>query len=116
MQSIRFNEMIRVRANACIGGAMEKEGPIGAYLDAYDETGKFDGETWEESESRMLRQTIECAIKKAGKETTDIDYLFCGDLLRQMTASSFGVKLPSEWTVCVCRSQFIFSSKPLICK
>lgn len=92
MQSIRFKEAIRVRANACTGGAMEKEGPIGAYLDEYDETGKFEGETWEESESRMLKKTIECAIKKAGKETKDIDYLFCGDLLRQMTASSFGVK------------------------
>ena len=92
MQSFRFKEAIRVRANACTGGAMEKEGPLGAYLDAYDETGKFEGETWEESESRMLKQTIECALKKAGKETGDINYLFCGDLLRQMIASSFGVK------------------------
>ena len=71
---------------------MEQEGPIGNYLDAYDETGKFEGENWEDSESRMLKQTIECAVKKAGKQTKEIDYLFCGDLLRQMTASSFGVK------------------------
>ena len=78
MQSIRFKEAIRVRANACTGGAMEKEGPIGAYLDESDETGKFEGETWEESESRMLKKTIECAIKKAGKETKDIDYLSMG--------------------------------------
>jgi len=92
MQSFRFKQAIRVRANACTGGSMEKDGPIGVYLDDYDETGKFEGETWEESESRMLKKTIECAIKKAGKETKDIDYLFCGDLLRQMTASSFGVK------------------------
>lgn len=92
MQSFRLKQPIRIRASACTGGAMEKEGPLGAYLDAYDESGKFDGETWEESESRMLKQTIECAIKKAGKRITDINYLFCGDLLRQMTASSFGVK------------------------
>lgn len=92
MQSFRFSQPIRVRASACIGGAMEQEGPLGNYLDAYDTTGKFEGENWEESESRMLKQTIECAIKKAGKEKNEIDYLFCGDLLRQMTASSFGVK------------------------
>ena len=92
MQSFRFEQGIFVRANACTGGAMEKEGPLGAYLDTYDETGKFEGETWEESESRMLKKTIECAIQKSGKEAKDIDYLFCGDLLRQMTASSFGVK------------------------
>ena len=92
MQSFRFKEPIRVRASACTGGAMEQEGPLGNYLDAYDETGKFEGENWEESESRMLKQTIECAIQKAGKQKEEIDYLFCGDLLRQMTASSFGVK------------------------
>ena len=92
MQSIRFRQPIQVCAGACSGGSMEKEGPLGGYLDAYDETGKFDGETWEESESRMLKQTIECAIEKAGKKKEEIEYLFCGDLLRQMTASSFGVK------------------------
>lgn len=92
MQSFRFKQPIRVRASACTGGAMEKEGPLGNYLDAYDESGKFEGETWEESESRMLKQTIECAIQKAGKKNAEVDYLFCGDLLRQMTASSFGVK------------------------
>ena len=92
MQSFRFKEPIRVRASACTGGSMEQEGPLGNYLDAYDETGKFEGENWEESESRMLKQTIECAIQKAGKQKEEIDYLFCGDLLRQMTASSFGVK------------------------
>jgi len=92
MQSFRFNQSIRIRASACTGGAMEQEGPLGNYLDAYDKTGKFEGENWEESESRMLKQTIECAIQKAGKQKEEIDYLFCGDLLRQMTASSFGVK------------------------
>lgn len=92
MQSFRLKQPIRILAGACTGGAMEKAGPLGSYLDQYDETGKFDAETWEESESRMLKQTIECAIKKAGKENADVDYLFCGDLLRQMTASSFGVK------------------------
>lgn len=92
MQSFRLKQPIRICAGACSGGVMEKDGPLGGYLDICDETGKFDGENWEESESRMLKQTIECAILKAGKTTKDINYLFCGDLLRQMTASSFGVK------------------------
>lgn len=92
MQSFYFKRPICVVSSACTGGAMEQEGPLGSYLDSYDKTGKFEGENWEESESRMLKNTIECAIKKAGKQTTDVEYLFCGDLLRQMTASSFGVK------------------------
>lgn len=92
MQSFCFTRQIRIASSACIGGTMEQQGPLGAYLDDYDETGKFEGDNWEESESSMLRQTIECALKKLGKAPKDVDYLFCGDLLRQMTASSFGVK------------------------
>ena len=38
MQSFRFSRPIRIRASACTGGAMEQEGPLGGYLDAYDET------------------------------------------------------------------------------
>ena len=91
-QSFLFTQPIRVAAGACMGGSMEQQGPLGNYLDDYDETGTFQGENWEESESRMLKQTIECAIGKAGKENSDVEYLFCGDLLRQMIASSFGVK------------------------
>lgn len=92
MQSFRLKQPILILSSACTGGAMEKEGPLGVYLDLSDESGKFEGETWEESESKMLRQTIECAIRKAGKDKKEINYLFCGDLLRQMTASSFGIK------------------------
>ena len=91
-QSFCFTRHIRIASSACIGGAMEQQGPLGAYLDTYDETGKFEADNWEASESSMLRQTIECALSKIGKEPKDVEYLFCGDLLRQMTASSFGVK------------------------
>ena len=91
-QSFWFEQPIRIIASACIGGAMEQQGPLGAYLDDYDESAKFHSDNWEESESRMLKQTIETAIRKAEKRSSDVEFLFCGDLLRQMTASSFGVK------------------------
>ena len=91
-QTFRFTQPVRVLSSACFGGAMEQQGPLGRYLDGYDETGKFDGENWEESESHLQRQTIEKAVEKAGLTIKDVENLFCGDLLRQMTASSFGVK------------------------
>jgi len=91
-QSFLFEQPIRVIASACIGGAMEQQGPLGTYLDEYDETAKFGSDNWEESESKMLKLTIESALGKAEKRPSDVEFLFCGDLLRQMTASSFGVK------------------------
>ncbi|MBE5952108.1 MAG: hypothetical protein E7260_11065 [Lachnospiraceae bacterium] len=91
-QSFLFEQPIKVIASACIGGSMEKEGPLGIYLDDYDETAKFQSDNWEESESKMLKMAIETALSKADKRSSDVEFLFCGDLLRQMTASSFGVK------------------------
>lgn len=91
-QSFLFQTPIRVSSSACVGGAMEKEGPLGLFLDDYDETGKFKGENWEESESLLLKKTIDLALQKVEKKASDVEFLFCGDLLRQMTASTFGVK------------------------
>ena len=43
MQSFCFKQPILVLASACSGGVMEKEGPLGDYLDYCDESGKFEG-------------------------------------------------------------------------
>ena len=64
MQSIRFKEAIRVRSNACIGGAMEKEGPLGAYLDDYDETtitisAEEENFTFPKADIAVIRLTID---------------------------------------------------------
>ena len=37
MQSFRFSQPIQIRTGACTGGAMEKDGPLGAYLDAKED-------------------------------------------------------------------------------
>ena len=71
---------------------MESEGPLGSFLDASDETDKFGGENWEDSESRMLKQTVETVLKKAGVKGNEVEYIISGDLLGQMIASSFGIK------------------------
>ncbi len=91
-QSFSYENPVKIVAGACVGGKMESEGPLGSFLDASDETDKFGGENWEDSESRMLKQTVETALKKAGVKGNEVEYIISGDLLGQMIASSFGIK------------------------
>ena len=64
MQSFRFNQPIRIRASACTGGAMEKDGPLGDYLDVHDETGKFGAGTGAGYENSILLMNHQQARQK----------------------------------------------------
>ena len=46
---------------------------------------------WEEAESELQKQAAQMALEKASLSPKDIRYLFSGDLLGQIIASSFGM-------------------------
>ena len=48
--------------------------------------------TWEEAESTFLKKAAEKALEKACLSAKDIQFIFSGDLLGQLIATSFGVK------------------------
>ncbi|MGN0483372.1 MAG: stage V sporulation protein AD [Lachnospiraceae bacterium] len=90
-QSLLFAEAPYIIGSASIVGKKEGEGPLGNKFDAVCEDDKFGEETWEESESRMQKETALLAIGKAGIEVKDVRYAFAGDLLGQTIATSFGI-------------------------
>ena len=72
-----------------VGGPYERRGPLGDSLDKTF-TNLYAGEkTWEQAEVRMLAESIDVVLKKSRKESKDIDLLISGDLLNQVTASSY---------------------------
>ena len=48
--------------------------------------------TWEAAESAMQKLACSLTLQKAGRKASEIRYLFGGDLLRQGTATSQGVR------------------------
>ena len=48
-------------------------------------------ENWEQAESSMQKAAADLSITKAGLKRDDIRYLFAGDLLGQLIATSFGL-------------------------
>ena len=91
-QSIKVPMPVFVRGNASVVGTKEAQGPLGELFDVKGTDDLFGASTWEEAESSLQRDALHLAIKKSGLNTTDIRYLFAGDLLGQSIATSFGLE------------------------
>ncbi|MGN0438363.1 MAG: stage V sporulation protein AD [Lachnospiraceae bacterium] len=91
-QSIMFEKPVYIMSSACIVGPKEGEGPLKDYFDVIYDDATFGQNTWEEGESEMVRQTILRCLMKAKLKAEDIRYIFSGDLLGQLIATTFGVK------------------------
>lgn len=90
-QSLSFEQPVYIMSSACIVGPKEGEGPLREFYDEVVEDATLGQNTWEEGESELMKQTIALAIRKAKIKTEDIRYLFAGDLLGQLIATTFGV-------------------------
>lgn len=89
-QSFCNTKDVYVLGRASVVGKKEGEGPLGAFFDEIDETNLFGGENWNDAESRMMKRAAELAISDSGLTPAQIRFLFAGDLLGQLLASSFG--------------------------
>ena len=70
----------------------KKIGNLGNYYDYILEEPLFGEKTWEKAESRIQKKALEIVLDKSNLKSQDIDYLFAGDLLGQLIATTFGMK------------------------
>ena len=70
-----------------IVGKNEKEGPLGSYFKKSFDDFYFGCKTWEQSESKMAFETISALTKR-----NKVDLLIGGDLLNQISATSFAAR------------------------
>ena len=88
--SLQFENEPVIASIASIVGKKEGEGPLGKLFDVVEQDDMFGAATWEEAESALQKQTADLALEKGGFRKRDIRYLFAGDLLGQLIATSFG--------------------------
>ncbi|RGY97135.1 stage V sporulation protein AD [Clostridium sp. AM58-1XD] len=88
--SLQFEHAPLIMGAASIVGKKEGEGPLGTYFDVVEQDDMFGANSWEEAESAMQKQACELVLEKAGTQKEDVRYLFAGDLLGQLIATSFG--------------------------
>lgn len=72
-------------------GPYEARGPLGNKFDkSYKDL--YNGEkTWEQAEAHLLEESIDILLNKSNKKSSEIDLIISGDLLNQVTSSSYGV-------------------------
>lgn len=91
VNSIAFEKPPVILAAASIVGEKEGQGPLGQFFDHVETDPKFGMNTWEEAESKMQSMAAKKALKKAGMKDDQLDYIFAGDLLGQIIATTFGL-------------------------
>lgn len=90
-QSLSFERPVYIMSAACIVGPKEGEGPLKDTFDAVVEDATFGQDSWEEGESQLMKETALLALRKAKIKPEDVRYLFAGDLLGQLIATTFGL-------------------------
>ncbi|GHV24002.1 stage V sporulation protein AD [Clostridia bacterium] len=90
--TLHFENRPSIKSFASITGKKEKEGPLGKYFDKAFDDNYFGETTWEKAESYLQTETVKMALKKAGIEATEVNYIFAGDLLNQCISSTFGLR------------------------
>lgn len=90
-QSIAFDEPAYIVEGASIVGEKEGEGPLGKLFDVVEQDPMLGQDSWEEAESLLQKEAIQKVLFKSNLNKEDIRYIFAGDLLGQLIASTFGI-------------------------
>ena len=84
-----FNR-VYIEECATICGPYEKKGPLKKYFDKTYSDLYFGEKSWEKAEIKLVKDAIVMILKKSGYQKEEIDLVIGGDLLNQITASSYG--------------------------
>ena len=91
-QSIYFQKAPYIIGASSVVGKKEGEGPLGGAFSIVSQDDLFGEDCWEKAESEMQREALADAIQNAGITKEKIRFLYGGDLLGQLIATSFGLE------------------------
>lgn len=83
---------VYLNETATVVGPYEKDGPLGKYFDKCYKDLYFSTKTWEQAEVKILNESMKKAIQKNQLKKEDIDLVISGDLLNQVSSSSYAVE------------------------
>ena len=91
-QSFRLENPPVIINWASVAGKKESEGPLSDYFDIKQTDSYFGQKTWEQAEKRMQQLALQRLMQKAGIRSTQLGFVFSGDLLNQCIGSSFTLR------------------------
>ena len=88
-QTIEFENAPRIVGRFSVVGEKEGKGPLGKFFHKIVDDDKMHEKTFEKAEIDLLTAAINGAADDYGIDVKDIDLLIAGDLLNQITSSSY---------------------------
>ena len=81
-----------ILGGAAIVGKKEGDGPLAKYFDEIIDDEYYGEKSFENAESRFLRDAFLKSLEKCAKAPTDIHFIISGDLQNQCTAASYAFR------------------------
>lgn len=102
--TFKYNN-VYINETSTVAGPYEAKGPLAKL---YDKTYKdlyFNEKTWEQAETKAIKESVEILLKKIKKKNKDIDVHVGGDLLNQIVATNYasakiGIPLIGIYSAC----------------
>ncbi|MDE6028960.1 MAG: stage V sporulation protein AD [Clostridiales bacterium] len=89
---MRFYNTPRIIGRMSVVGEKESKGPVAKYFHKCETDDKMGEKTFERAEIRMFDTAVRGAVRDARLKIDDIDVMISGDLLNQMTTSSYAAR------------------------
>lgn len=81
-----------ILGGASIVGKKEGDGPLARYFDDIIDDEYYGEKSFENAESRFLRDTLMKCLQKAGQTASSLNFIISGDLQNQCTAASYAFR------------------------
>lgn len=83
---------VYINSTGTIVGPIEHDGPLSKYYDEYYDDFYFGRDSWEKSESKLIEDSVDIALRKNGITRDKVDIHISGDLLNQIVATNYASK------------------------
>ena len=80
---------VYLKDTATVVGPYEKKGPLGSLFDKSYKDFYFNTKSFEDGDGNFLYESVMFLLKKMNKKAIDMDLFISGDLLNQITSSSY---------------------------
>lgn len=91
-QTVEFENPPFIIDGAAVVGEKEGDGPLSGDFDMIVSDDRMGQKSWDLAESALQKTASELALKKAGLDTSEIDYVLSGDLQNQCVATHYGLR------------------------
>ena len=91
-RTVIFKNKPKIISTSTIAGPKESSGPIGKFIEKRLKDDRFEEETYEKAECKMLSYVIDKVISNAKIKREDVGAILAGDLLNQIISSSYACR------------------------